>query len=294
MKEYGCQSMVGKLERVLVKHPGRAFKDEQKIALEWEALGFEAPPDLDKAEKEFEVLTDTICRNGAEILFLPEDDRTTLDSIYTHDPVIVTEAGAVILRMGKEKRRGEEAAIADFFTTHGVPILGRLSGDETAEGGDLLWLDRRTLVAGRSFRTNAAGIQALRRLLEPLGVKVVDFDLPCWRGSDDVLHLMSLLSLVDRDLAVCFSKLLPVSLFELLEDRGVGMIDVPEEEFLSQGSNVLALEPRRVIILEGNPRTRAKLEAAGCEVYEIKGDEIAFKGKGGPTCLTRPLLRASD
>jgi N-dimethylarginine dimethylaminohydrolase len=292
MKAYGCQSMVGKLERVLVKHPRRAFRDDRKIDLEWEALGFEAPPDLERAEKEFEVLTDILCRNGAEILFLPDDDRTTLDSLYTHDPAIITDAGAVILRMGKEKRRGEEAAMEDFLVAHGVPVLGRLSGDETAEGGDLLWLDSRTLVAGRSFRTNAAGIKALHRLLEPQGIQVLDFDLPYWRGPEEVFHLMSLLSLADHDLAVAYSRLLPVSLFELLEERGVEIIDVPEEEFMAQGPNVLALEPRRVIILEGNPRTRAKLEEAGCEVYEIKGEEIAFKGKGGPTCLTRPLLRA--
>lgn len=293
MKMHGCQSMVGRLERVLVKHPRRAFKDDRKIDAEWEPLGFEAPPDLERAEMEFEVLTDILCRNGAEILFLPDDDRTTLDSLYTHDPALITDAGAVILRMGKEKRRGEEAAMEDFLVAHGVPVLGRLAGDETAEGGDLLWLDSRTLIAGRSFRTNAAGIQAVRRLFEPLGVRVFDFDLPCWRGPEEVFHLMSLFSLADRDLAVAYSRMLPVSLFELLEERGVEIIDVPEEEFMTQGPNVLALEPRRVIILEGNPRTRAKLEEAGCEVYEVKGVEIAFKGKGGPTCLTRPLLRAS-
>jgi N-dimethylarginine dimethylaminohydrolase len=283
--------MVGRLRRVVVKRPAEAFVSTEKIEREWQRLGFTSPPDLKKAEEEFAQLEEILRQEGVEILYLPADERTTLDSIYTHDPVLITEAGAIILQMGKKERGGEPEAFEDALKSWGVPTLSRLSGKATAEGGDLLWLDEKTLIVGRGFRTNQEGIDQLQEILQPLGVKVLAYDLPYWAGPGEVLHLMSFISLLDVDLAVVYKRLLPVAFYKLLLERGIELVDISEEEFPTQGCNVLAISPRRVVILKGNPVTATRLRQAGCFVYELPGEEIAFKGSGGPTCLTRPLLR---
>jgi arginine deiminase len=284
--------MVAPLRRVIVKGPAEAWGSERQIEAQWMALGYSAPPRLQKASEEHEDLVGRLRRSGAEVLFLPADERTGLDSIFPHDPGIVTEAGAVIFQTGKAARRGEGPALADALARWRVPVLGRIEGDATAEGGDMVWLDRKTLLAGRGFRTNGAGIAAIRRILRPLDVEVVEVALPHWTGPADCLHLMSLMSLIDHDLAVVYRKLLPVPLFEVLVQRGIRLVDVPEDEYATLGSNVLAVAPRKVLLLRGNPVTRARLQDAGCEVEEFSGEEISLKGGGGPTCLTRPLWRA--
>ena len=284
--------MVAPLRRVVVKRPKDAFRDAAAIEAQWKALNYTAPPDLGAAEEEFDALVRALEACGAEVLNLPPDGRTGLDSLYTHDPGLMTDAGAVLFQTGKIARRGEGPAMADAFKAWGIPVLGTVDGPATAEGGDTLWLDHDTLAVGRGFRTNAAGIESLRRLLAPLGVTVLDFHLPFWSGPSDVLHLQSFISLLDTNLAVVFRRLLPVPLFERLADRGVTLIDIPDEEVATQACNVLTLAPRQLVMLERNPVTRRRLEAAGCEVRVVKGDEIAFKGSGGPTCLTRPVLRA--
>ncbi|NPV83148.1 MAG: amidinotransferase [Candidatus Aminicenantes bacterium] len=286
---FGAQSMVGRLTRVVVKRPAEAFVCEEKIEREWR--GLTAAPDPERASQEFSRLEEILRQEGVEILYLPADERTTLDSIYTHDPVIITEAGAIILQMGKRDRAGEPAAFEDALKSWGVPIFGRLSRKATAEGGDLLWLDEKTLIAGRGFRTNQEGIDQLQEILRPLGAQVIPYDLPYWNGPGEVLHLMSFISLLDTDLAVVYKRLLPVAFYRLLQERCFQLVEIPEEEFPTQACNVLALSPRRVVILEGNPITAGRLRRAGCFVYELPGSEIAFKGSGGPTCLTRPLHR---
>lgn len=284
--------MVAPLRRVIVKRPEEAFRDAAAIRAQWRDLGYTAPPDLERAASEHRRLVAALEEAGAEVLRLPADPRTGLDSIYTHDPGIVTGRGAVIFQTGKPQRRGEGPAMSDALRGWGVPVLGVVDGAATAEGGDTLWLDPRTLAVGRSFRTNAAGVAALRVLLSPLGVEVLECHLVYGNGPGEVLHLQSVISLLDKDLAVVNRRLLPVPLFEALEERGVRLIDVPEEEVATQACNVLAVAPRRAVLLRGSPVTRGRLEAAGCRVTEIAGDEIAFKGLGGPTCLTRPLWRA--
>jgi dimethylargininase len=292
MRNTGGQSMVAPLRRVVVKRPKDAFGNAASVAAQWEALNYTAPPDLDAAEAEFDAFVRALEDGGAEVLFLPPDGRTGLDSLYTHDPGIMTNAGAVLFRTGKPARQGEGPAMADAFRAWDIPILGVVEAPGTAEGGDMVWLDRDTLAVGRSFRTNGAGIAAIRALLGPLGVTVLDLPLPYWSGPGDVLHLQSFISLLDKDLAVVYRRLLPVPLFEALEARGVRLVDIPEDEYQTQACNVLTLSPRRLVMLDRNPVTRRRLEAAGCQVRVVKGDEIAFKGSGGPTCLTRPILRA--
>ena len=288
---FGSQSMVEPLRTVVVKRPTEAFRSRTAIAREWEGLDYLRPPDMDRAAKDHQQFVSLLESAGATVLSLPLDERTGLDSLYPHDPVLITNQGAVVFQTGKPARRGEGPAFADALEGWGVPVLGTIGGDATAEGGDMVWLDSRTLVAGRGFRTNEAGIAAIGDLLKPLNVTVVPVHLPYWNGRQEVLHLQSFLSLVADDLAVVFRRLLPVPLFEMLKERGVGLIDVPDEEYDSLGCNVLTVSPRNVVMAAGNPVTRSRLEAAGCKVREFDGGEICIPGAGGPTCLTRPLWR---
>jgi arginine deiminase len=285
------QSMVAPLRRVIVKRPEEAFQNAETIDQQWAGLGYLRVPNFRLACEEHARLVSLLRAAGAEVLELPADPRTGLDSLYAHDPVLVSDSGAIVFQMGKNARRGEGPAFADSLKRWGVPILGVVEGAGTAEAGDMIWLDRNTLLVGRGFRTNAIGLHALTALLEPKGVQVIPVPLPYFNGPQDVLHLMSFMSLLDDNLAVVYRRLLPVPLFELLTHRDIQLVDVPDEEYDSMGCNVLALSPRNVLMIRGNPMTRSRLEAAGCTVSEFDGQEICMPGSGGPTCLTRPLLR---
>jgi N-dimethylarginine dimethylaminohydrolase len=287
MASYGCQSMVDPLRRVLVKRPDDVFGSADPAV--WH---YTDRPDLAEAQREHDALTEILRAAGAEVVDHAEPQPGRADAMYVFDPALVTDRGAVILRMGKALRRGEEAALARRFTDLGIPILATLDGTATAEGGDLLWLDHRTLAVGQGFRTNAEGTRQLREALAPLGVEVVPVELPVWTGPEACLHLLSLISLVDHDLAVVYPPLLSVPFWLLLRGRGFRLVEVPEEEFPTQGPNVLALAPGKALMLEGNPVTQRRLEEAGCEVLTYRGREISWKAEGGPTCLTRPLWRA--
>jgi N-dimethylarginine dimethylaminohydrolase len=286
-------SEVDRLADVAVKHARDAFADEATIAAQWRALHFTAPPDLARAADESDRFIELLERCGAAVHRLPPDPQTTLDSIYVHDAAILSPRGVVLARMGKPARATEPAAVEaalPAMSGAALRIAGRIAGPGRLEGGDVVWIDDRTVVVGHGYRSNGEGIAQLRAILGP-AVDVIEVPLPHWRGDTDVMHLMSLLSPVDHDLAVVYSPLLPVPFRRWLLDRGIALVDVPEEEFPTMGTNVLAVAPRRCIALAGNPRTRAALERAGAEVLLYEGDEISVKGAGGPTCLTRPLSR---
>jgi N-dimethylarginine dimethylaminohydrolase len=278
--------MVGELKRVLVRRPDNAFGNADPAV--WHYV---SQPQLDTAQAEHDALVTTLRDAGCEVLFHETTLPDHADAIFTHDPVIVTDEGAVILRMGKEQRRGEETAIAKTLEELGVPILATLEGEATAEGGDLLWLDHDTLAVGRGYRTNGEGLRQLTAALRPLGVETLEVQLPHGDGPASCLHLMSLISMLDHDLAVVYLPLLPVPFVETLAERGIALVEVPEEEFPTMGPNVLALAPRHCLMIEGNPITRELLEAAGCEVLTYRGEELSLKAEGGATCLTRPILR---
>jgi dimethylargininase len=282
-KLYGCQSMTGALRRVLVRAP------RAEDLRGWELCGWRAEPDAAAIAAEHEAFCALLEEAGAEVVVAESAADGNPDAIYTYDPALVADEGALLLFPGKEVRRAEVDAMAEDFSRAGVPVAGRLSDPAWAEGGDCCWLDARTLLVGCGYRTNAAGIARLRELLPEL--EVVAFDLPHWHGRDEVMHLMSLISPLAPDLAVVYEPLLPTRLAQLLEARGVELVRVPDEEFDSMGSNVLALAPRLALAVEGNPRTRERMERAGVEVLTYRGEELS-KGDGGPTCLTRPLLRA--
>ena len=285
---------VGRLTHVVVKHPLDAFIDEETIATQWQELNFATSPDLDQAIAEYERLVTAIRSVGAEVSFLPRAPHTTLDSLYVRDASIVSPRGMILCRMGKRLREHEPAAQRAAYESMRppIPVIGEITDPGRLEGGDVIWLDERTIVVGRGYRTNDAGIDQLRAILADSIDELVVVPLPHWRGESDVMHLMSLISPVDRDLAVVYSRLLPVPFREYLLGRRIGLVETPDDEFDSMGTNVLALAPRQCLMLAGNPRTRAALERAGASVIEYEGNEISVKGAGGPTCLTRPIARA--
>lgn len=286
-----CQSEVGKIERLLLKHPRDAFLNQENINNQWEKLNYSGCPDFDLMLVEYESFVDLLKRDVAEVHFLPQSGKTGLDSIYVHDPVIITEKGAILCSMGKQARRGEPAAVAEYLAELDIEIVGAITGEGKLEGGDLLWLGERTLAVGLGYRTNEEGIRQLKELTDDIIDEFMVVPLPHWSGPANVLHLMSLISPVDYDLAVVYSRLLPVPFRKWLIDRGMKLIEVPDSEFAAMACNVLAVAPRKCIVLSGNPRTKRMLEDEGVEVREFQGEEICRKGAGGATCLTRPLLR---
>jgi N-dimethylarginine dimethylaminohydrolase len=286
-RTYGSQSMVSPLRRVLVRRPDESFAVDDPAL--WH---YTSRPDLPIAQQEHDALTAVLRRAGAEVIEHSASQPGRADAIFVFDPALITDQGAILLSMGKELRRGEEQAIGERFAELGLPLLAALEGDARAEGGDLLWLDHDTLAVGLGFRTNAEGLRQLRAALEPIGVTVVPVDLPYYTGPEACLHLLSLISLVDHDLAVVYPPLLAVPFYQELLRRRIRLIEVPEAEFATMATNVLALAPGECLMLQGNPITQGLLQAAGCVVQTYKGDEISLKAEGGATCLTRPLLRA--
>jgi dimethylargininase len=283
-RTFGAQSMTAPLRDVLVKRPAAAFG----AAFDDAAVGFLHPVDLAAAQREHDAFTTLLANLGATIHEL--GDEHDPDLTYTFDPALVTDRGVVPLRPGKPNRAGEELVIERWCNAHGIPTAGRIESPGTAEGGDTFWLDETTLCVGRTLRTNRAGVAQLIDILQP-EVEVEVFDVPFWKGPAELIHLMSVISPIADDLAVVFMPLLPCGLLELLQQRGVRMVEVPEEEFLSLGCNVLAVAPGVAVMADGNPVTRSRLEAAGADVRVFTAAEVGVNGSGGPTCLTRPILR---
>lgn len=281
---------VSPLAAVALRHPRDAFAGRARLAAQWRALGWHAEPDFDAAVAEFDALVRVLEDAGAEVLWLPGGAGLTLDGLYVRDAALQAPAGMLLAAMGKPARAAEPEHAGAAFAAAGLPVAGAIEGAGRLEGGDLVWLDPATVVVGRTYRTNDAGIAQLARLLGP-EVTVHAFDLPHFRGAGDVFHLMSVWSPLGLDLSLLYAPLVPVRLRELLLARGHALVEVPEAEFATMGCNVLATAPGRAVMVEGNPETRRRMEAAGVAVTAIKADEICRKGEGGPTCLTRPLRR---
>ena len=289
---YGGQNEVNKIERIVLKHARDAFVSPEFIEIQWKELGYTSPVNYESAIKEYDAFISLLKENIPQVHFLPKNDRVGIDSIYVRDSSLITDKGAILCSMGKESRRTEPEAVREFCSQLGIPILGAITGDGRLEGGDVVWLGGHALVVGRGYRTNDEGLRQLRALTAGLADEFVVVPLPHWRGPSDVFHLMSVISPIDHDLALVYSPLLPVPFREWLISRGMALIDVPDFEFETMGCNVLAVAPRRCLMLKGNTLTRDRLRASGVEVMEYEGEEISRKGAGGPTCLTRPVQRA--
>lgn len=284
------QSDSGRMRRVLLKHARHAFANPERVEDQWEALNYLGRPEYEAACGESDAFAEILGGLGVDVEWMPAQD-TGMDSLYVRDASVVTDRGVILCNMGKATRRPEPAAQRGVFEALGIPILGAIQGEGRLEGGDVTWLGDSTLAVGRGYRTNDEGIAQLTELLGP-DVEVVVVPLPHWRGPADVFHLMSVISPLADDLALVYSPLLPVPFRQMLVERGIVLVEVPEQEFDSMGCNVLAVAPRVAVAMEGNPDTRRRMEAAEVEVHLYSGVEISAKGCGGPTCLTRPLERA--
>ena len=284
VRRFGAQSLSAPLLDVLVKRPGPAFG----AAFDDPAHGFLHRVDLDLARHEHDGFVATLASLGPRVHSL-ETELDSPDLVYTFDPLLVTDRGSIALRPGKANRAAEPDALEAWTRAAGIPVAGRIEAPGTVEGGDTVWLRPDLFCIGRTLRTNDAGARQLAALV---GGDVRIFDVPYWRGPAELIHLMSVISPVADDLAVVYLPLLPVGLWELLRELGIRLVGVPDEEFPTLGCNVLAVRPRVVIMAEGNPRTQAALSAAGCEVHTYAATEIGLNGSGGPTCMTRPILRA--
>jgi N-dimethylarginine dimethylaminohydrolase len=285
-------SMVGKLERVLVCSPRSAGWDREEGAARWQELGFLRVPDFLKAQAQHEALCSQLTAAGSEIEELSPAEDLTLDAVYTHDASLPTDFGLIAMRPGKCNRIPEGALHAAHAEASARPILGRVTGRGTTEAGDMVWLDARTLLIGRGYRTNAEGIRQVRDFLGPHGVEVLSAPLPYGPGPSACLHLMSLISLLDETTALVDLSWLAVETVELLYARGYHFIEIDCSERDTLACNVLSLGERRLLAIEENRATNQKLRDAGFDVRTFPGSEICINGSGGPTCLTRPLLRS--
>jgi N-dimethylarginine dimethylaminohydrolase len=283
--------MVKKIEAVLLKRPSEAFISQENLNNNYEKFRYFGCPDYEKALVEYEAFEKIIKDNIENVYYLPQDDRTGLDSIYTHDPLKVTENGAIYFPMGKELRSKEFLATEEYLKGIGIPTLGYITSPGKMEGGDVVWLDERTVAIGRGYRTNDEGIRQFKELVKDFVDEIIVVPMPHGDGVDACLHLMSIISMVADDLAVVYSKYMPVPFRELLISRGIKLIEVNDKEYDYLGSNVLALAPRVCVLIDRNPEIKQKLIDEGCTVYTYEGHEMSYKGTGGPTCLTSPLAR---
>lgn len=290
-KEFGCQDMTSTIRRVLIKSPENAYKNQVNIDSQYQDLNYFGKPDFVRSLEDYESFRSILKKSGVEIHDLPADDITSLDSIYTHDPCLISNSGVVLCSMGKILRKKEPEMISKYFKSLNIPIIGKISPPGKLEGGDIVWIDNRTVAVGVGYRSNLEGIAQLKEILSGDVDEIIPVHLPHWTGPSDCLHLMSNISPINRDLFLVYSKLLPVSFREYLLDRGIKLLEVPDDEYESMGCNVLAIAPKKVIMIEGNDITKNLLEKEGVDVSTYPGLEISYKGAGGPTCLTRPFLR---
>ena len=280
-----------RLETLYLKSAESSFYSEKQLSNQWEELQFISKPNFNESLKEYEKFQLFLANKNIELSFFPEDKKTWIDSIYCRDASIATDFGMIICNMGKKGRLYEPKAQLEAYQKNDKDILGEIKFPGTLEGGDVAWLDLNTLAVGHTYRTNEEGIRQLKSLLEPKGIEVIVVELPHYKGKEDVFHLMSILSPVDKNLAVVYSPLMPIKFRNELLQRGIQLIDVPDGEFESMGCNVLAVGPRDCLMVDGNPITKKLLEDAGVSVHIYEGNEISVKGGGGPTCLTRPIDR---
>ncbi|MCH7942773.1 MAG: hypothetical protein IIB67_06040 [Proteobacteria bacterium] len=281
----------GPIRRLVLRHVRDAYHSQTRLDERWRDEEFLGRPDYDEALAEYDRFLDAITDAGIEPEFAPADTRNGISAIYVHDSSLVSRHGVILCGMRNAYRGGEPSVMSDAYAHQGLPVVGAIAGEGILEGGDFIWLDEHACAVAQGYRTNAEGIRQLRELLgAQVHVEVVP--LPHGDGPGACLHLMSLISPLDHDLALVYSKLMPVPFRDWLRMRGIRFVEVPDEEYEpTMGCNVLALAPRKCLAIEGNPETRRRMEAAGCEVVTYKGSEISIKGGGGPTCLTRPLIR---
>ncbi len=290
-ENFNGHSMTGELQRVMVCPPVNAGWDVSGKAAAWRELGFQHAPDCEEAQSQHKILCGLLSEAGAEVVCLPATESLTLDAVYAHDASLATDYGLVLMNPGKKNRVAEARAHANFCGQMGIPVFGEISLPGASESGDIVWLDSRTLLIGDGYRTNRAGIEQIRALLSPKNVEVLSAPLPYGPGPSACLHLMSLMSMLDEQTILVDLPRLAVETVELLKGRGFRLLQIDYSERDSLACNVLALGNKRLIAIEENAKTNQRMRDAGFEVRTFPGSEICINGAGGPTCLTRPLLR---
>jgi len=288
--KFGVSSMTNTLRVVAVRKPGPSL-------LKADPAKWHYGPQFDsgKVIKQHESFVTCLTNAGCDVLFMENDDSDIADAVFTYDASLITPSGALLMSPGKPLRQGEQHVHRNFYESQGIPVFGEIAGDATAEAGDTLWLDDTVMAVGRGFRTNQSGIDQISSYMQKIGVTVKSFDVPYYQGREACLHLMSLVSLVDTRKALVLLELLPVALHNLMLELGYTLIPAPMSEFQSSGTlstNVLTTSPGKCIMLTGLPKTRACLEAAGIEITDFEGNALCIGCEGGPTCLTRPVLRS--
>ncbi len=284
-------SEYGKIKSILIKSAAHSFINQSKLNTEWKPLNFLEEPSFEEAISEYAAFENILKQNIDDIYHLPSSEEVTIDSMYCRDASIVTDHGIILCNMGKESRSHEPTQIKKYCLENNIPVLGEIMHPGTIEGGDTAWIDETTLAVGHTYRTNKEGIRQLKKILEPYEIQVLVADLPHYKGPSDVFHLMSVFSPIDRDVAVVYSPLMSIAFRNELLDRAFHLVEVADAEFESMACNVLAIGPRKCIIMDGNPKIKESLIKAGCEVISYSGKNISYLGGGGPTCLTRPLKR---
>jgi N-dimethylarginine dimethylaminohydrolase len=294
-ENFNGHSMTGELRRVMVCPPGNAGWDISGKAAAWRELGFQHAPDFAAANSQHEILCRLLSESGAEVVCLPPAESLTIDAVYAHDASLATDRGLVLMKPGKENRVAEAQAHASFCGLLGIPIFGEIGLPGTSESGDIVWLDSRTLLIGHGYRTNQAGIEQMRALLSSQdsqrNVEVLSAPLPYGPGPSACLHLMSLMSMLDQRTILVDLPWLAVETVELLKGRGFRLIEIEYSERATLACNVLSLGRKRLIAIAENVKTNQRMRQAGFDVRTFPGSEICINGSGGPTCLTRPLLR---
>jgi N-dimethylarginine dimethylaminohydrolase len=288
---FNGHSMVGALQRVLVCSPRTAGWDQAQRVERWRELGFRQAPGFGEAQAQHERMRLELESAGAEVVEMDSAAELSLDAVYAHDASLATDFGLILMRPGKSNRIAEGPHHGACGEEMGIPILGRITAPGTCEAGDMVWVDAKTLLIGRGYRTNAEGIRQMSALLGPRGVEVVSAPLPHGSGPDVCLHLMSLMSMLDEHTVLVDLTWLAVETIELLRERGFNFIEIDESERDTLACNVLALGDRRLLAIEENRKTNDRLRRAGFDVRTFPGTELCINGGGGPTCLTRPLLR---
>ena len=287
--------MTDELLRVMVCPPRNAGWDTPAKAALWQELGFQHSPDFAAAQSQHEILCRLLRESGAEVVSLPASESLTLDAVYAHDASLATDRGLVLMNPGKKNRVAEAQAHADFCRQLGIPVLGEIGLPGTSESGDMVWLDSRILLIGAGYRTNKPGIGQMRSLLSSKdslkNVEVLSAPLPYGPGPSACLHLMSLMSMLDDQTILVDLPWLAVETVELLKARAFRLLEIDYSERATLACNVLALGNSRLIALEENVKTNQRMRDAGFDVRTFPGSEICINGAGGPTCLTRPLLR---
>ena len=289
---FGVSSMTAPLKKVAVMKPGDSLINADPVKWHYGPL-FDSKKVVEVHNHFVEILKDS----GAEVYWMTENGLEIADSVFTYDASLMTPKGAILMSPGKLLRKGEQNIHKSFYENQNIPIIGNVDSDGRAEAGDTLWLDHQTLVIGRGFRTNPKGIEQIKEILKLQGINTYVFDLPVYLGKSACLHLMSLISLVDTYSALVCLPLLPVGLLDLLLEKNFSLIEAPFDEFESSktlSTNVLATSPGECIMLESVPKTRKALTASGIKVRVFNGDSLCIGCEGGPTCLTRPLLRDSS